>query len=247
MVNCPLVSLATSDEILIFSATGKAHLKRDTIFISQLRGEKLLPNDLLELISGTITIINRENKRITITQYGKYTRSQIQKKMNMAEASHSVRYFVMVWENMQQQRGVVNKPGGVIRGDIGNLLPADSMTLLWDSIMFFCKNPLNAALKLTIKSTPEHVPFTCTFHDSTITLGTTQIPMLKPGKYTWEISDGFRKPEIRSIFIPDKTDRETKLADYNKFLNAIKPIEIELHKELLLTYQHVNKIWVNLL
>jgi hypothetical protein len=239
-----LTLYGSSDEMLLFSTTGKACIKRDTMRICQLQGEKLLPGDLLEIVNGTVTIISRENKRTTIDKPGKFTFSQVRKRMDLAEASPSIRYFVIVWENMQHQKKFINKPGGVIRGENEDLLPSDSIIVLSDSITFFSKNPPNISLTLVIRSATVSKPIQFTFNDSTMRLGINQIFQRTPGKYTWEISDGFRKPVRRSLFIPFEADRQRMIMEYNSFILSLDNLDGKTMEMLRFTYKLINRIYL---
>lgn len=231
-------------ELLIYNASGDVQVKRNQTVIRNFAGEKLLPGDVVTLSTGSITIISRDEKRVTLDKKGTYSYLQVQKMIRNASASASVRYFIMVWEAMKSQNVTTNAPGGVVRGDEPSRLPSDSATILSDTIIFFFRNPGNQTVVFRLLNQKFKVLLTDTLTDSVKTLPLTLRDSLSAGKYYWEISNPFTPPVRWHFFIPEATVKQQLLHNFYIFIADIQQFSSEEKKQLMRAYMQVQKIYL---
>ncbi|HRZ41960.1 MAG TPA: hypothetical protein P5228_04565 [Bacteroidales bacterium] len=233
-----------SAELLIYNSSGDVQLKRNQTVIRNFHGEKLIPGDVINLGTGSMTIISRDEKRVTLDKKGSYTYAQVQQMIKKAGASTSVRYFIMVWEAMKNQNTRTNAPGGVVRGDEPSRLPGDSATILSDTILFFFRNPGNQTVTFRLLNQKFKTIITDTLTDSVKTLSLISPDSLPPGKYYWEISNPFAPPVRWHFIIPDTPVRQQLMDTFRAFLADIQGFSSEEKRQLLWAYMQTQKVYL---
>ncbi len=234
-----------SDEMLVFSTSGKVNLRRGKDVYENPRGMKMLPKDILQINQGSVTLINRSHKRVTLDKAGKYNHTQVYSLMAKAAASPGTRYFVYVWENMQTTDSRVNVPGGIVRGEELSLLPSDSVTILSDTIEFYNHNPMNVLHQITVFDIDFSELFSEEIEDSTIFMSLNAVAATQPGKYRWEIATCFQKPVKRCFFIPETSVKHNLLNEFRKILSEFDQTDDEmLRRALVMEYLEKNKLYI---
>lgn len=239
-----LFETQASSDLLIFNADGNVALTRDNISIEKLQGEKLLEGDILNISDGNITLINLNNKRITIDKPGNYTYKDVSLLMQKAEASLTNRYFIFVWKKMNTENKQVNKPGGVVRGEGIETYPFDSAIVLSDSIEFLVTNRPDIEYSLIIKSEKFKVLDQYEISNSLV-IATSDFDDGNTGKYYWQIEAQFEKgPKMKCFFIPDAETKKILLAEYLQAVDEFGGFDNDLQKLLLQEYMISNRIYV---
>lgn len=231
-------------ELLIYNASGDVYLKRNQTVIRNFTAEKLVPGDVITIGTGSMTIISRDEKRVTLDKKGSYSYLQVQQMIKKAGASTSVRYFIMVWESMKGQNTSINAPGGVVRGDEPSRLPYDSATILSDSIIFFFRNPGNQPVTFRLLNQKFRPLLSDTLTDSLKTLSLTHQDSFPSGKYYWEISNPFTPPARWHFIIPDPTRKQQLIYDFQVFMKDIQRFSSEEKKKLIDAYMQIQKIYL---
>ena len=240
-----LVNAQSNQELLFFNSSGYVQLVRGDTMIKNIQGEKFLQNDLLRIISGDATIINLNNKRITIKKSGNYKYDDILALMQHAESSLSNKYFVYVWDKMSDHKKNVNQPGGVIRGDGFTTSPMDSIIVLADTIRFCIINESDGDFNLIIKSDDHKIIAQYPIRNN-VSLNIHDINGGKPGKYYWEVEFPFgRGPDAKYFIIPDRNIYDKKINEYKEALLSFSVFDDKLRNLLIEEYMKYNKIYSN--
>ncbi len=238
-----LINAQSNQELLFFNSSGYVQLVRGDTMIKNIQGEKFLQNDLLRIISGDATIINLNNKRVTIKKSGNYKYDDILALMQHAESSLSNKYFVYVWDKMSDHKKNVNQPGGVIRGDGFITFPLDSIIILADTIRFCINNESDGDYQLIIKS-DNHKIIKQNPIRTNQTLNILDINKGKPGNYYWEIEVPYIKgTDIKYFIIPGKDAKNKLIEEYNKNISEFSSFDIEMRELLTKEYLTQNKIY----
>ncbi|RLD43998.1 MAG: hypothetical protein DRI86_08580 [Bacteroidetes bacterium] len=238
-----VVNAQSNQELLFFNSNGYVQLVREDTIIKNIQGEKFLQNDLLRIISGDATIINLNNKRVTIEKSGNYNYNDVLALMQHTESSLSNKYFVYVWDKMSDHKKNINKPGGVIRGDGFITFPMDSVIILSDTVRFCINNESGGDYQLIIKSDNHNIIKQNPIGEN-ITLNIRDINEGKPGKYYWEIKIPFGKPPAKKYFIiPNEKTKNEMLAEYKKNISEFSSFNIEMRELLTKEYITQNKIY----
>lgn len=233
-------------DLLIFNTTGKIELKRGKKPVQDLCGEQVLSGDLLTVTDGSITLINRNQKRVTITQKGSYTYSTLVKMMEKAESSTTVRYFVFVWESMKQEKTQVRTSGGVVRGDEPSRFPYDSATILADTIDFFFRNPSGQPYVFKIL-TDKFVTLLCdTLTDSVKTIPVAFLQQPACERYCWEISTPFTAPVRQVFFLPDMPSKNKLLEKFLLMQAEGFDLPQPLRNRVALSYMKENHVYLRI-
>ncbi len=238
-----LVNAQSSNELLFFNSSGHVMLIRGDNNIKQIQGESFRPNDILEIINGNVTIINLNNKKITIDKPGSYNYDDALTSMQHAESSLSNRYFVYVWKKINVEDKQKNHPGGVIRGDEFETSPGDSIIVLSDTIRFFINNISGSDFNLIIKSENYKTIKQNTIRKN-LTLNIHDINDGQPGKYYWGIETPFSNSKDKKHFIiPDMETKIRLIEEYDKNILEFSSFDIELRQLLIKEYLTQNKIY----
>jgi len=233
------------DDILIFNVNGNIVITRGDESLSELQGEKLQKDDILEVVFGNITFINSNNKRLTIEDEGTYAYHEIETQIQKLESSLTNRYFVYVWKKMNKHDEQVNMPGGVVRSNKDKMLPADSAIVLSDSIKFVFQNKFMQEVSIIIKTEKHKVIYESVVSDSLYALDIAIIDQGEAGKYLWQIKDPFNKSKNNKIFfIPKENIRNQMLAELDQFKSDISDYDFSMRKLLLDEYLSFNKIYL---
>lgn len=235
---CGILLNAQSDsELLFFNSSGHIVLVREDVVIKKIQGERFLRNDILKIIGGNVTIINLNNKRVTMDEPGNYIYDDVAVRMQLAETSLSNRYFIYVWKKMNKEDKQVNQPGGVIRGDDFATAPPDSIIVLSDTINFCANNESDGDFNLIIKSDDNKIIGQYPIRNE-LSLSVLDINDGKPGRYYWEIKIPFGKsPEKKYFVIPDEEIRNTLVDEYKKNISEFSSFENEI--KLLLIDEYI--------
>jgi hypothetical protein len=230
-------------EMLVFNTSGDVSIKRNKTIIQRFNAEKVLPGDLITIGKGSMTIISRDEKRVTLTEKGTYTHAEVQKKFARANASTSVRYFIMVWESIKQQTDKTNAPGGVARGEEPSRLPFDSAVVLTDTVIFFFRNPSIQPVVFKVFNRKFITLYTDTLTDSLMIMSLNTFSELIPGKYYWEASNPFSPPVRWSFFLPDPASKKELTDSFHSFLSDIEDLTYSEKRSLIYAYMQSNKIY----
>lgn len=243
LLNCGLAANEHM-ELLIFNSEGRVEVIHENDTLNMPQSEILHEADWLKIIDGSITIINRNNKRITLDKQGSYPYSAIEELMHEAEASLSNRYFVMVWEKMNHGHDEGNQAGGVVRGKYFNCEPIDSVIILSDSIEFWINN--NADLENTLFITDsEYKPVKQYKFTDAITIAVSDIRNGKSGWYSWIIKLPFDNgPEQRCFLIPNENTRSNLLNKLERETENFSAFNAEIKSQLIQEYLKSNKVYV---
>jgi len=244
----PVAAMTHQGQMMIFNTTGNVVLIRGKTEHKLLRGMEMIPGDQIRLHNGTVVLINRSDKRVSLTKPGNYSYTQVQKLMSKAEASSSIRYFVYVWESMQGTERKAQVAAGVVRGEPFQHLPFDSARVLSDTIMFQWINPAGIRQQFTLTNTQGTILFADTLQDSTLLITQKRLQITMPGTYHWQVTDGFSKPRKRSFIISESAVNnqleQHLLKNRSDFINLQDPTLVAallatfLQKEKIYTYPH---------
>jgi hypothetical protein len=239
-----VAAMAPQGQMMIFNSTGNVILVRGKTEHKLLRGMEMLPGDQIRLHSGTVILVNRTEKRVSLSKPGNYSYTQVQKLMSKAEASSSIRYFVYVWESMQGTERKAQVAGGVVRGEPFQHLPFDSARVLSDTILFQWINPAGIRQHFTLTNAQGTILFADTLQDSMLLITQKKLQIIMPGTYHWQVTDGFSKPRKRSFIVPEgavKSQLEQHLITCrNDFTNLQ---DQNLKAALLATFMQKEKIY----
>ena len=237
-----LLNAQSDSELLFFNSSGHVILVRGELVIKKIQGESFQKNDVLKIIGGDVTIINLNNKRITLEESGTYSFDDIYTIMQQVESSLTNRYFVYVWHKMNKDDKQTNQPGGVIRGDGFVTLPSDSIIVLTDNIKFSINNESGSDYDLIIKSNNniiEQYPIR-----ENLTLSILDIVDGQPGKYYWEIKVPFgSSPDKKYFIIPDDKTRNILLEEYKKTISEFSIFDKDLQTLLIDEYLSDKKLY----
>lgn len=234
----------SNSELLFFNSEGHIVLIRGDNVIKKIQGESFLQDDVLKIIGGNVTIINLNNKRITVKEPGTYYYYDISARMQHAESSLSNRYFVYVWKKMSKEDKQESQPGGVIRGDEFLTSPRDSIIVLSDTIKFCFQNESDGDFDLIIKS-DDHKLVAQYPVRNVVSLSIHNINNGKPGKYYWEVKFPFgRGPDAKYFIIPDSSTYNKKINEYNEALLSFSVFDNKLKNLLIEEYMKYNKIYL---
>lgn len=239
-----VLEVKADSDLLIFNTDGNVSITRDNNSLDELQGKKFLEGDVLHITDGSITIINKNNKRIAVDKPGTYKYDDVDKLMQKAEASLTNRYFVLVWKKMNKESEQVNKPGGVVRGEEFETLPLDSVIILSDSIEFQIPNKSDLEYSLIIKSEKYKELVQYDIWNS-LKVNIQDISNGKPGKYYWEIKFPFGKgPDTKYFIIPDSSTYNKLINEYNDALGSFSVFDDKLRKSLMEEYKKFNKVYL---
>lgn len=245
LMSCSLLLNAQAkQELLIFNSSGNIVVIRGKNTIDKLSGERFLKKDVLKNIAGSVTIVSRNNKRITINEPGDYKYRDLSKRMKLAESSLTNRYFVFVWEKMSSKNDQTSVPGGVIRGRELKSSPSDNVLVLSDSIKFFVENESKVEYVLwissnEIKNTEEYPIY------NNLVLSINEINGGESGEYRWEIRiPSGKSSDLKCFIIPDMETKSRKLTECKQMLNEFSSFEVELRELLMTEYLKYNKLYL---
>lgn len=250
-----ILTADAQSNLLIFNTSGEIFLKRGKNLISMPIGELFLEEDYLIIINGSATIINRENKRISLNESKNYNYKEISEMMGKAEASITNRYFSYVWEKINKSKKDVNLPGGVIRSyeilyedeyKVYNAIsiPVDGARLLCERIYFVFDKEDD--YKLSIYSEELKLIKKYKSNNNEIILNINEINNAEPGLYYWEINP--KIDEIgnrRSFIIPDEETFNKLKEEYNKTINDFESFDNTISSLLISEYFEQNQIFLN--
>lgn len=222
-----IISHAQS-EFLIFNSTGHVLLFKSDRMIDKLQGETYNYGDLLIVTDGSVTLINRDNKRVTINESGEYKYDDMFSLFDQAQSSLTNKYFVYVWEKMNSGDAEVNKPGGVIRGDEFGFQPPNKVVVLSDSIGFQIPNMSGNKFDIRVLSDSKDVLYEGVIIDKLV-LSVSDLCNHIPGKYTWEVSTSFGgKPDRMKYYIPEENEREVAVDKYLKAIESFSEFDDDI-------------------
>lgn len=231
-------------QIMIFNTNGNVMLIRGKTEHKQIRGMEMLPGDQVRIQNGTVTLVNRSEKRVSLTKSGTYSYQQVQKMMKQATASASNRYFVYVWESMQGKDRKAQVVGGVVRGEPFTYIPSDSARVISDTIAFYWPNPAGIRQVFTLTDNQGNTLYSDTLQDSCLLVTKQKLQMINPGNYWWQVTDGFSKPHKHRILNPHPSEAADLQQDFNKHLNDFGEVkDTDLEAVLILQYMREKKVY----
>jgi len=232
----------TNSDLLIFNSSGNIILNRGNKSLEKFRSESLLKKDVIRIIDGSITIINRNNKRVTINKPGTYKYKEISEKLELVETSLTNRYFVYVWDKMNKKDKLTSTAGGVVRGEDIVTSPSDSVYIISKSIKFSINNESSLKYPLRIMSDDSKLIRQYLINDI-LMIDLIDINDGKTGKYQWEIRVPYgNNPGIKCFFIPDKETRNKLLLEYKKNISEFSSFNNEIRSLLIIEYLKYNKM-----
>lgn len=231
-------------EILVFSAEGDIKISRNKTMIPCKRAEKILPVDIINLKKGTVTLVDRNLKRVSLEKKGKYSYMQIVKQFSFANASLENRFLILVLDKMNHKTEPVSYGGGVVRGTPNTMLPMDSVIILSDSIRFVFSNPRKLKFTFFLSDEEHHILFSKEITDSLLVLKKQNAGWWKPGAYFWEAGTGnVQGTAEKTFFIPQNDDRAGFINDYYRLKNAFPAFSLKTRNQLIDEILTLNR-WV---
>ena len=240
MINFLFAFSQEENQLLVFNSNGYVHIDRGDEKIEKLNGETILKEDILKIINGDVTIINRKNKRITLKTPGTYSYTLLEKKMAHAESSMSTRYFVNVWNQMNDKHEKVNYRGGVVRGDDVVSLPVDSAYILSDTICFEYFMDGEKPTGISIKDEYFDELFYLNLDTNCVLLPLHEINEAKQGVYYYE----FDGNSMHCFIIPDANLQAEKLSEYENSVKMFSAFDDNMSSMLIQNYIIENRIYV---
>mgnify|MGYP006948912641 CR=1 FL=1 len=227
-------------ELLIFNADGNSYIQRSGTKISNIDGAEFKKDDLLFIINGSVTIISRQNKRVTLNENGKYNYNKVYNLMQKAEASVTNKYFVNVWDQMNNKHENMNYRGGVVRGDAVPSFPVDSAVILSDSICFEYIKEGETPGGISIKNEQFRELFYLNLTDNSIVMPLSDINNAETGIYYYE----FDGSPTQCFIIPSKDELNEKLEAFNKIMESFSSFNDEMKARLVRDYMIENKVYI---
>jgi hypothetical protein len=221
-------------DILVFSVEGDVTISRNKITIPCKRADKILTADIIDVKKGTVSLVDRNMKRVSLEKKGKYSYQQIVKQFEFANASLANRFLVLVLDKMIHKTGPVSKPGGVVRGTRSATLPVDSAVILSDLIRFTFPNPGKQKLTFFILDQEHHVLFSKKITDSLLVIKKQTAPWWKPDAYFWEAAAPGKDGTSETIFfIPADEERARLLSEYNELKRSFAGFPVKIKNQLM--------------
>ena len=233
-------------DMLVFSVDGDVTINRNKITRPCKRADKILTADIIDVKKGTVSLVDRKLKRVSLEKKGKYSYQDIVNQFALANASLSNKFLVQVLDKMTHKTGPVSKAGGVVRGTRSATLPIDSAIILSDLIRFVFPNPGKQKFSFFLMDEEHNVLFSKETKDSFMVINRAASPWWKPGVYFWEAATPNKQGTAEKAFIiPAGEDRARLLTDYNELKKSFAgfPLKIrnQLMDEVLMEYRWVVK------
>ena len=221
-------------DMLIFSVEGDAVLIRNKISMPCKRADKILAADIIQVKKGTVSLVDRNLKRVTLEKKGKYSYLQIADKFKLANASMENKFLLQVLDKMTHKAEAVSYAGGVVRGNRNTTLPMDSAFILSDFIHFAFPNPAKQKLTFFLSDEERHVLFSKETKDSLLVINRATASWWKPGAFFWEAATRGKDGTSETIFfIPTDKERARLLTEYNGLKKSFAGFPLKIRKQLM--------------
>jgi len=251
-----LTTLAhAGQDLMVFSSSGEVYLKKGNLLIARPMAETLSRSDFVIIKNGTVSLINHESKRVTLSTPGTYDYQTITGMMNKAEASVITRYFVQVWKAMNEnpEKNTLTT-GGIIRTyDIDNqnsriclkLFPVDSARIITERFCMVFDNAENEEYTLSISFGDNTILREYTSHDTIFKLHQNMINNGMPGVYSWKLgSAGSNNLHEGTFIIPDADELELLFSRFRVAYEIFSDFEDNMFFQLLAEYFRANRVFV---
>ena len=233
-----------ASDILIFSAEGDVMISRNKMMVPCKRADKILAADIIHVNKGTISLVDKNLKKVTLEKKGKYSYKQIVKYFSLANASLENRFLLQVLDKMAHRTKPVSYAGGVVRGEPGASQPMDSALILSDSIRFIFPNPGKQKFTFFILDEEHKVLFSKETTDSLLVLQKYNADWWKPGTYSWEAGTLDKQGTTeKRFFVPKHDEQAGFLYDYYRLKNAFPAFSLKARNELIDEILTLNR-WV---
>ncbi len=241
----PIVMWAQNTaDMLVFSVEGDAVIMRNKISTPCKRADKILAADIIQLKKGTVSLVDRKLKRVTLEKKGNYTYLQLVNQFKLANASLENKFLLQVLDKMTHKAEAVSLAGGVVRGTRTKSFPIDSAFILSDFIQFKFSNPAKQKLTFFLSDEEHHVLFSKETKDSLLVIKRSTATWWKPGAYFWEAAAPGKDGTSETVFfIPADEERARFLNEYKQLKKSFAgfPLKIrnQLMEEVLMEYKWV--------
>lgn len=229
-----LVWAQNAADILVFFVEGDVKINRHKITLPCKRADKILAADIIDIKTGSVSLVDRNLKRVTLEKKGKYSYRQIADQFKMANASLSNKFLVQVLDKMTHHSESVSKAGGVVRGTRNASLPIDSAVILTEAIRFTFTNMGKQALTFFILDEEHHVLFSKKTTGNRLAVKKENAAWWKPGTYFWEAAAPGKDGTAENIFfIPADEERLRLLSEYNDLKKSFASYPAKVRKQLM--------------
>ncbi|MCX6258349.1 MAG: hypothetical protein NTW49_10710 [Bacteroidia bacterium] len=229
---------------MIFSASGEATLTRNGVLLAQPAREKLANGNILHIGNGTVVLLDKNNKRVTITKQGDYSFTDIQHLFEQANASIANKYLVYIWEKMANVTVNASRKGGVVRGENEFLFPPDSAVVFSDTLVFKYLNQEGLRWKLSIEDISEKLITEYYSAGSLIIITKPAANWWKPGTFKWNLNIPGEKSSGPCLFtIADAAARKAFLTEWKQITEAVSGLPKEEQEKTLKLIIELKK-WV---
>ena len=200
-------------------------------------------NDVLEIVSGEVVLVNSSLSRLTINEAGSYDWDYLQSHFSAGEQGRESKFIGYLADLIQKEKIEISSPGGVVRGEKELKQPLDSAVILGTRIPIKLFGDIDAQYEIWNTEKAELVSKGDFRQNKNILQATSD--WWSPGTYLLNILIQPGTRISRFIFIPDTEERKHIMDEYHWFFDAFSEIESKEQRDLvLMEMAKLNKIYL---